>query len=71
MWLMAMFDLPVTTAKARKRYTAFRVRDNFDWRVLGDLGKLLAYVVSVTFTHARSTRWKRRRECRRRCSPIR
>ena len=24
MWLFAMFDLPVTTPKARKRYTAFR-----------------------------------------------
>jgi CRISPR-associated protein Cas2 len=24
MWLFAMFDLPVTTAKARKRYTEFR-----------------------------------------------
>jgi hypothetical protein len=24
MWLFAMFDLPVTTRKARKRYTQFR-----------------------------------------------
>jgi len=24
MWLFAMFDLPVTTPKARKRYTEFR-----------------------------------------------
>ena len=24
MWLFAMFDLPVTTAKARKRYAQFR-----------------------------------------------
>ncbi len=24
MWLFAMFDLPVTTAKARKRYAKFR-----------------------------------------------
>ena len=32
MWLFAMFDLPVTTAKARKRYTQFRkllVRQGF------------------------------------------
>ncbi len=24
MWLLAMFDLPVTTRKARKRYAEFR-----------------------------------------------
>lgn len=32
MWIFAMFDLPVNTRKARKRYTRFRktlVRDGF------------------------------------------
>jgi len=45
------------------------VRDNFHWRDLRGLGKLLAYVVAVTFTHARSTRWKRR-ESHLKSSPI-
>jgi hypothetical protein len=45
------------------------VRDNFHWRDLRGLGKLLAYVLAVTLTHARSERWKRRREFRRRSSP--
>ena len=47
------------------------VCDNFHWRDLRGLGKLLAYALSVTFTHAGSTRWKRRREFRRSSSPIR
>jgi hypothetical protein len=47
------------------------MRDNFNWRDLRGLGKLLAYVVTVAFTHARSTRWKRRREYRHSSSPIR
>lgn len=32
MWIFAMFDLPVNTSKARKRYTQFRkalIRDGF------------------------------------------
>ena len=47
------------------------VCDNFDWRDLRGLGKLLAYVFTNRFPHARSTRWKRRRECRRSSSPNR
>ena len=42
------------------------VRDNFHWRILRGLGKLLAYgAFTIRFPHARSTRWKRRREFRR------
>jgi len=47
------------------------VRDNFDWRDLRGLGKLFAYGVEVTFQHARSTRWRSRRECRHSSSPSR
>jgi hypothetical protein len=47
------------------------VRDNFHWRGLRDLGKLLAYVLAAAFSHARSTRWKSRRKCRRNSSPSR
>ncbi len=49
---------------------SWNVRDNFHWRDLRGLGRLLAYGIATTFTHARSTRWKRR-ESRRRSSPIR
>ena len=47
------------------------VRDNFHWRDLRGLGKMLAYVLAVTFPHARSETWKRRREFRRNSSPSR
>jgi hypothetical protein len=47
------------------------VCDNFHWRDLRGLGKLLAYVFAVTFPRARSERWKRRHECRRSSSPNR
>jgi hypothetical protein len=46
------------------------VRDNFDWRALRGLGKLLVYEIAVTFTHARSARCKRR-ESHRKSSPSR
>jgi len=47
------------------------VRDNFHWRDLRGLGKLLASVFAIRFPHARSTRWKCRRKCRRSSSPSR
>ena len=47
------------------------VRGNFDWRDLESLGKLFAYVVTVRFHHARSTRWKGRHEFRRSSLPNR
>jgi hypothetical protein len=62
-------DFPV--AHAGPAAAGAGVRDNFDWRALRGLGKLLAYGIAVAFTHARSTRWKRRREFRHSSLPSR
>ena len=48
-----------------------KVRDNFHWRHLRGLGKLLAYGFTNRFQHARSTRWKAHRGCRRNSLPNR
>jgi hypothetical protein len=47
------------------------VCDNFHWRDLRGLGKLLVYGFPNQFQHARSTRWKRRRGFRPNSLPIR
>ena len=47
------------------------VRDNFDWRDLRGLGKLLAYVFAVHIPTRKECEMESRRECRRKSSPNR
>jgi hypothetical protein len=64
---LTSYEVMLNHIRSTRSSTGFRcrVRDNFHWRDLRGLGKLLAYVLTNRFPHARSTRWKRRREFRR------
>ena len=81
-WIVAILDMPTQSWFSPFAHSmAYRihwkilqnqeVRDDFRWRDLRGLGKLLAYGFTNRFQHARSTRWKRRHGYRRSSLPSR